>query len=58
MVLRGARADRPEAANSRLKALRQIFAFGAAAELVDRNPAKDVPYLKSGSGWLSLLDSR
>ena len=47
--LRDARADRPEAANAILKALRQIFAYGLAVELVDRNPAKEVPYLKSGS---------
>ena len=47
--IRDARADRPEAANAILKALRQIFAYGIAVELLDRNPAKDVPYLKSGS---------
>lgn len=47
--MRDVRADRPEAANAILKAVRQVFAFGVAAELLDRNPAKDVPYLKSGS---------
>jgi integrase len=47
--LRDARVDRPEAANAILKALRQIFAYGLAVELVARNPAKEVPYLKSGS---------
>ena len=47
--IRDARADHFEAANAILKALRQIFAYGVAVGLVDRNPAKEVPYLKSGS---------
>ena len=47
--IRDARANHPEAANAILKALRQVFSYGMDAELVDRNPAKDVPYLKSGS---------
>ena len=47
--IRDARADRLEAANAILKALRQIFVYGVAVGLVDRNPAKEVPYLKSGS---------
>ena len=48
-AIRDAKADRPEAANGTLKALRQVFAFGVASELLDRNACKDVPYLKSGS---------
>ena len=47
--IRDARANHPEAANAILKALRQVFSYGVDAELVDRNPAKDVSYLKSGS---------
>jgi integrase len=47
--IRDARADRPEAANAVLKALRQVFAYGVVSELLDRNPARDVPYIKSGS---------
>lgn len=55
--IRDERAERPEAANAALKALRQIFAYGVATELVDRNPAKDVPYLKSSSqGFHSWTD--
>jgi integrase len=39
----------PEAANARVKALRQVFAYGVAAEHVDKNPARDIPYLTNGS---------
>lgn len=50
-VLRDRKVDKPAAANSRVKALRQVFAFGLEEEdergnaLVDRNPARDVSYL-------------
>ena len=47
--LRDERSDKPEAANAIIKALRQVFAFALEYELIQRNPAKDVPYLKSGS---------
>src|SRR5690606_10300521 len=43
------KADHPEAANSLVKALRQVFTFAVENELAERNPVKDVPYLKSGS---------
>ena len=46
--IRDARADHFEAANAILKALRQIFVYGVAVGLVDRNPAKEVPYLRAG----------
>lgn len=46
---RDERADTPEAANGMVKALRQLFNFAVEYELAQRNPAKDVPYLKSGS---------
>lgn len=44
-VLRDRRADKREAANARLKATRQVFAYGIEAELVEANPAREVPYL-------------
>lgn len=46
---RDAKAETPEAANSLVKALRQVFGWAVEAEEVDRKPAKDVSYLKSGS---------
>jgi integrase len=47
--IRDGRSDRPEAANAILKALRQVFSYAVESQVVDRNPTKDVPYLKSGS---------
>ncbi len=46
---RDARADRPEAANSLVKYLRQVFVYAVANDLCDRNAAREVPYLKTGS---------
>ena len=43
--LRDARADAPGTANEIVKALRQVFAWAKENELVDTNPARDVPYL-------------
>lgn len=48
-ALRDHRADRPEAANAIVKALRQIFTFGVATDLITSNPAREVSYLRSGS---------
>jgi integrase len=42
-------ADRPEAANAMIKALRQLYSYAIDYELAQRNPAKDVPYLRSKS---------
>jgi integrase len=42
-------ADRPEAANSLVKALRQVFKFAIANDYANRNPAADVPYLRSAN---------
>ena len=42
-------ADRAEAANAMIKALRQLFAFTIEYDLAQRNPANNVPYLKSHS---------
>lgn len=43
--LRDNKADTPAAANSMVKALRQLFTFAVACDLADANPAKEVPYL-------------
>jgi integrase len=48
-TLKDRKASTPEAANARLKALRQIFVFGVNSDLVERNPARDVPYIRTGS---------
>src|SRR4029079_14301236 len=47
--LRDAKAEMPEAANSRLKALRALFAWAVEAEHVANNPAKQGPKLKKHS---------
>lgn len=46
---RDLKADKPEAANSLVKALRQVFAWAKAAKHVRTNPALEVPYIKTGS---------
>ena len=50
-VLRDRKADLPEAANGRVKSIRQVFLWGLAnePEKVTFNPGRDVAYLK-GSG--------
>jgi integrase len=48
-TLRDEKADRPEAANALIKALRQVFSAAIANNLVTSNPAREVPYLRSGS---------
>jgi len=47
--LRDAKADAPEAANAVVKALRQVFKWAVEAEHLDSNPAKEVPYIQTGS---------
>jgi site-specific recombinase XerD len=47
--LRDAKAETPEAANALVKALRQVFKWAVEAEHADSNPAKEVPYIKTGS---------
>ncbi len=42
-------AATPEAANALVKALRQLFAFATEYDHTERNPARDVAYLSSGS---------
>jgi site-specific recombinase XerD len=46
---RDAKADRPEAANSLIKALRQLYAFAIDYHHANKNPAKDVKYLNGNS---------
>jgi integrase len=48
-VLRDRKIDTPEAANARVKAMRQVFKFGVKKKLATSNPARDVEYFKSGS---------
>jgi integrase len=50
-AIKNLRDRRPtiEGANGRLKALRALFDWAVAEKLLARNPAKDVPYLKSKS---------
>jgi integrase len=48
-VLRDRKMEFPEAANSRVKAIRQVFKFGVRKKLVSFNPARDVPYIRTGS---------
>ncbi|WP_069440746.1 site-specific integrase [Methyloceanibacter superfactus] len=46
---RDEKAELPEAANGRLKALRQVFKWAVEAGHAERNPATDVPYIKTSS---------
>jgi integrase len=46
---RDAKADRPEAANALIKALRQLYAFAIEYRHAIKNPAMDVKYLKGNS---------
>jgi integrase len=48
-VLRDRKLEFPEAANSRVKAIRQVFTFGVRKKLTPFNPARDVPYIRTGS---------
>jgi len=48
-ALRDRKAETPEQANAWIKALRQVFKYAKANELVEHNPASDVPYIKTGS---------
>lgn len=48
-TIRGEKVETPEASNARVKAMRQLFAWGVEAGLATINPAREVPYLSSGS---------
>ena len=45
--IRDTKADYPEAANARVKALRQVFSWAVGVGHTDTNPAREVPYLRS-----------
>jgi integrase len=49
-VLRDRKFDLPEAANARVKAIRQVWAWGIQEEHVNTNPARDVRYLRGKPG--------
>lgn len=46
-VLRDRKADAPEAANGRLKAIRAVFTWACEADYAAGNPAREVKFLKS-----------
>lgn len=46
-VLRDRKADVPESANMRLKAIRSVFTWASEADHVSSNPAREVKFLKS-----------
>ena len=48
-VLRDRKLKTPEAANMRVKAMRQVFKWAVAKGHAPINPAREVPYLKSAS---------
>jgi integrase len=48
-VLRDRKLEFPEAANARVKAVRQVFKFGLRRKFAPFNPARDVSYIKTGS---------
>jgi site-specific recombinase XerD len=53
-VLRDRKADRPEAANNRVKVLRGLFKWAVADEFIITNPARDLTMIKTASdGWHS-----
>jgi len=47
--IRDEKSETPEAANSILKALRQVFRWAVEVNYMQTNPAKEVPYLKGSS---------
>ena len=49
VVLRDRKAGVPEAANSRLKAIRRVFSWAKEARIVARDPARDVRFIRTGS---------
>ena len=48
-VLRDRKIKFPEAANSRVKAIRQVFKFGVQKKYVGFSPAREVSYIRTGS---------
>ncbi|MEX0745641.1 MAG: hypothetical protein WD118_08565 [Phycisphaeraceae bacterium] len=53
-VLRDRRADRPEAANGRVRAIRPVFNWAMDEEHIRTNPARDLARIRTASpGWHS-----
>jgi len=52
-VLRDRKLEFPEAANARVKAIRQVFKFGVRKKFAPFNPARDVPYIRTGSAGIT-----
>ena len=53
-ILRDRKSEHPEAANSRVKALRRVFVFGTRKRYVRSNLARDIEYIRTNSdGWHS-----
>ena len=48
-VLRDRKLEFPEAANARVKAIRQVFKFGVRKKVASFNSARDLPYIRTGS---------
>lgn len=48
-ILRDRKLDFPEAANERLKAIRRLFVWAVAEDLLKANPAREVPYFSTAS---------
>ncbi|HEV2629431.1 MAG TPA: tyrosine-type recombinase/integrase [Pseudolabrys sp.] len=48
-VLRDRKMNAPEAANSRIKAIRQVFKFAVKKHYVTANPAREIEKFKTGS---------
>ena len=48
-VLRDRKLEFPEAANSRVKAIRQVYKFGVRKKFVPFDLARDVPYIRTAS---------
>ena len=48
-VMRDRKLATPEAANGRIKAMRQVFKWGVVKGYAPLNPAREVSYFKSGS---------
>ena len=56
-VLRDRKIHTPEAANSRLKAMRQVFKWGLKKKLAPSNPARDVEYFRIRLNGIPHVDS-
>jgi integrase len=51
-MLRDRKAKYPDAANNRVKAVRRVFKWAIESGLLDNNPARDVPLLRTRAGGI------